>query len=144
MRNSLIERGITFKDQDLQSLFDSLKFPDNKSDVVSNLEVYANAHLFKLDKAERRKNQEILSKIAIGCGVGVSERDLEIFENFSEQAMTITKHASEKNCMLYIDAEQTFMQAAIESFGQQLTHKFNVGDQAIIMNGFQCYLKRME
>jgi hypothetical protein len=38
--------------------------------------------------------------------------------------------------MLYIDAEQTFMQAAIESFGQQLTHKFNVGDKSIIMNGY--------
>ena len=36
------------------------------------------------------------------------------------------------------------MQAAIESFGQQLTQKFNIGDKAIIMNGFQCYLKRME
>jgi len=35
------------------------------------------------------------------------------------------------------------MQAAIESFGQQMTHKFNVGEKHIIMNGFQCYLKRM-
>jgi proline dehydrogenase len=45
--------------------------------------------------------------------------------------------------MLYVDAEQTFMQAAIESCGQQLTHKYNRGDQHIIMNGYQCYLKRM-
>ena len=128
MRNSLLERGISFTKQELESLFDSLKFPNNKSEKVSNLEVYANAHLFKLDKAQRRKHRGILSKIAIGCGVGVSERDLEIFESFSEQAIKITQHASDKNCMLYIDAEQTFMQAAIESFGQQLTHKFNVDD----------------
>jgi len=45
--------------------------------------------------------------------------------------------------MLYVDAEQTFMQAAIESFGQQLTHKYNRGEQHIIMNGYQCYLRRM-
>lgn len=35
------------------------------------------------------------------------------------------------------------MQASIESFGQQLTHMYNRGDQHIIMNGYQCYLKRM-
>ena len=45
--------------------------------------------------------------------------------------------------MLYVDAEQTFMQAAIESCGQQLTHKYNRGDQHIIMNCYQCYLNRM-
>ena len=45
--------------------------------------------------------------------------------------------------MLYVDAEQSFMQAAIESFGQQMTHKYNIGDKHIVMNGYQCYLKRM-
>jgi proline dehydrogenase len=45
--------------------------------------------------------------------------------------------------MLYVDAEQSFMQAGIESFGQQLTHIYNRGDKHIIMNGYQCYLKRM-
>lgn len=44
--------------------------------------------------------------------------------------------------MLYVDAEQTFMQAAIESFGQQMTHKYNRGSKHIIMNGYQCYLTR--
>ena len=44
---------------------------------------------------------------------------------------------------MYVDAEQTFIQAAIESFGQQMTHKLNRGDKVIIMNGYQCYLKRM-
>jgi proline dehydrogenase len=42
-----------------------------------------------------------------------------------------------------VDAEQSFMQAAIESFGQQMTHRYNRGDECIIMNGYQCYLKRI-
>lgn len=45
--------------------------------------------------------------------------------------------------MLYVDAEQSYIQGAIESFGQQLTHDFNRGDKTIIMNGYQCYQKRM-
>lgn len=55
----------------------------------------------------------------------------------------LTRRADERNCQLYVDAEQTFIQAAIESFGQQMTHKFNRDEKVIIMNGYQCYLKRM-
>ena len=40
------------------------------------------------------------------------------FEKFSERLNHLGKFASDRNCMLYVDAEQTFMQAAIESFGQ--------------------------
>lgn len=56
MRNSLLERGISFTKQELEGLFESLKFPNNQTDKVSTLEVYANAHLFKLDKAQRSKH----------------------------------------------------------------------------------------
>lgn len=57
--------------------------------------------------------------------------------------MSVCQLAQERNCKLYVDAEQTYMQAAIESFGQQMTHSFNRGDSNIILNGYQCYLKRM-
>ena len=36
------------------------------------------------------------------------------------------------------------MQSTIESFGQQLTQKYNRGEKHIIMNGYQQYLKRMK
>lgn len=52
-------------------------------------------------------------------------------------------HANERNCMLYVDAEQSYMQGAIESFGQQLTQAYNRGDRNTILNGYQCYHKRM-
>ena len=52
-------------------------------------------------------------------------------------------YANERNCKLYIDAEQTFLQLAIESFAQQATHRYNRHEKVIILNGFQCYLKRM-
>lgn len=76
MRNSLLERGIYFSDAELQDLFDSLKFESNKSDSVSRLEIYANAHLFKLDLEARKINQALMQRIAIGVGVGVTENDL--------------------------------------------------------------------
>jgi len=58
-----------------------------------------------------------MQRIAIGVGVGVTESDLQVFEKFANQTKEIAELANERNCMLYIDAEQTFMQSTIESFG---------------------------
>ena len=55
--------------------------------------------------------------------------------------MTVYSH--KRNCVLYVDAEQTYMQRAIDSFALQLTHRFNKDDKTIIMNGYQNYLKRV-
>ena len=73
--NSLIERGITFSQEELQSLFDSLKFEHNKhKDEVTRLEVYANGHLFKL--FDSPVSEDFSRRIAIGCGVGIYEDDM--------------------------------------------------------------------
>lgn len=80
LKNSLLERGINFSDKELTTLFESLKFESNKSDSVSRLELYANAHLFKLDPRERAINNGLMQRIAIGVGVGVTESDLQVFE----------------------------------------------------------------
>lgn len=102
----------------MNTLFESLKFESNNSDSVSRLELYANAHLFKIDQEARAINKGLMQRIAIGVGVGVTETDLQVFEQFSKHTNEITELANERNCMLYIDAEQTFMQSTIESFGQ--------------------------
>lgn len=62
---------------------------------------------------------------------------------FQGRITRLANFASERNCSLYVDAEQTFLQFAIESYGQQLTHQLNVGHKVVIMNGYQNYLKRM-
>jgi len=102
LKNSLTERGITFTDSEVQSLFKSLKFANNSTDKVSRLEVYANAHLFRLDNSKR---SDLLTRIAVGCGAGVSEDDLQIFSKFSQRLVSIGKLATQRNCMLYVDAE---------------------------------------
>lgn len=57
---------------------------------------------------------------------------------------TIGEHANTSNCNIYVDAEQAYIQGAIESVGQQLTQNFNRGDKHTIVNGYQSYLKRMK
>jgi hypothetical protein len=73
LRNSLVERGIQFEEQELLDHFNALKFPDNSSDTVSRLEIYANAHLFRLDASKRT---DLMERIMIGAGVGLSSNDL--------------------------------------------------------------------
>jgi len=72
-RNSLLERGIHFEKEEIEQLFNSLKFKDNETEVLSRLEIYAHAHLFSLKKDART---DLMQRIAIGCGVGLNETDL--------------------------------------------------------------------
>jgi len=45
LRNSLLERGIQFRQEELDELFRSLQFEHNETEQLSRLEIYANAHL---------------------------------------------------------------------------------------------------
>lgn len=40
-------------DQEVEALVNMLKFEDNKTDKISTLEIYANAHLFQLYPHDR-------------------------------------------------------------------------------------------
>ena len=107
---------------------------------MSNIARYTNGHLFDLYGAERTALVE-----QIGAKLGdLSASDYTNLDKFAGRIKHISEVAHSRNCQLYVDAEQTFIQAGIESFGQQMTHNLNVNDRVTIMNGYQCYLKRME
>lgn len=57
----------------------------------------------------------------------MQEEDFDIFRKFADRIVKLGEYAAERNCKLYVDAEQTFVQGAIESFGQQMTHQLNQG-----------------
>lgn len=67
-----------------------------------------------------------------------------MFKKFAERTNEIGRAAQKHNNLLLVDAEQTFMQGAIESFGQQMTHELNVGTKSTVLNGYQNYLKRTQ
>jgi len=87
-----------------------LKFSDNASDEITQLEKYANGHLLPIVEAERHP---FLTKIALG--LGVTEVDLQYYYVFAHRVMEMTKLAHQRNCVFYVDAEQTYMQRAIDS-----------------------------
>lgn len=105
---------------------------------MTNIARYTNGHLFDL-YGERTALTTEIGRI-LG---GMSEQDFDNLDRFAGRVQKLGARANERNCHLYIDAEQSFIQAAIESFGQQMTHQLNKDEKVIIMNGYQCYLKRM-
>ena len=99
---------------------------------------YTNGHLFPIYGERNSLMEEIARKLG-----HLSDEDFANLDLFNERIRKLTQRADTRNCQLYVDAEQTFIQAAIESFGQQMTHQYNRDEKVIIMNGYQCYLKRM-
>lgn len=114
IREAFTEKGIVCSDEEFESFVKTLKFKENNTDEISKMEVYANAHLFRLDKAQRHP---VFEKIALNCGAGVTYEDLEVFDTFATMVNELGDLSYNRNCLLYIDAEQSFMQRAIESFG---------------------------
>ena len=131
IRAGLKRWNISYTEEDLSKLFESLKFKDNQGETLSRVERYANAHLFPL--YQEHKNP-FLSKMSLQLGVTPS--DLSIFDTFIRRVLDITTLSHEKNCLLYVDAEQSYMQRGLDSIAHQLTHRFNRGNKTIIMNGF--------
>lgn len=78
------------------------------------MEIYTNAHLLKIDDPLNDFNK----RIALGCGVGLTESDFSDFVRYAERIYRIAHAANEENCSLYIDAEQTFINPNIDSVTQ--------------------------
>ncbi|KAL7573366.1 hypothetical protein ACA910_011726 [Epithemia clementina (nom. ined.)] len=63
--------------------------------------------------------------------------------NMLQRLKLLAKAASERNVRLMVDAEQTYMQPAIDHLVLNLQRKYNK-EKAVIFNTFQCYLKDSE
>jgi len=76
---SLSEHGIKCSQEEVEALFAHLKFKKTEHpDKITPLEVYSNGHLFKLNSEDRKydKVRNVLNKIALNCGAGITESDL--------------------------------------------------------------------
>lgn len=73
---------------------------------------YKNGHLFSLDEPLSPLETLIATEVA-----GMNESDFHKFELFKERTLSFTEYAEERNTSLYVDAEQSFLQYGIESFG---------------------------
>ena len=110
-----------------------------ESKTMTNIARYKNGHLFDMYSGKR---SALIEQLGAKLG-GMTSADYANLDLFYGRMRHLSETAKASNCSLYVDAEQTFIQAGIESFGQQMTHELNRNGTVTIMNGYQCYLKRM-
>lgn len=53
LKNNLIKRGVSFTEEDIDSLVQKLKFSSNNSSEITQVERYAYGNILHLDSSER-------------------------------------------------------------------------------------------
>ena len=85
---------------------------------MTNIARYTRGHLFNLYEPKRTALVEQIGSVLGDMETG----DYRNLSKFAGRIRRLGQIAHDRNCLLYVDAEQTFIQDAIESFGQQMTH----------------------
>lgn len=108
--DNLAKKGITtYSENDLEALVAKL----SKEGVMTPIARYYGGHLFELFGEMTALEKQIAEKTG-----GMQPADWKKFELFKERTVSFAEYASERNTHLYVDAEQSYIQYAIESFGQ--------------------------
>lgn len=69
-----------------------------------------------------------------------TQEEEEMFNNLIRRIETIARHAYETDVRIMIDAEQTYLQPAINRITMEMMKKYNK-NKSIVFNTYQCYLK---
>ena len=74
------------------------------TDKMTNVARYSKGHLFNI----YGPSTELEKKIA-RCLGGLTDQDLQDAHNIAERMIRVSEYAHQRNCILYIDAEQTYI-----------------------------------
>jgi proline dehydrogenase len=90
------------------------------------------------------QNEEILGVMKNALEFEQEEIDeLKSFiDKIDERLSDVFNHAKSKNCLLMIDAEQSYLQTFIDNLAMFYFKQFNKGDECLLLTTLQCYLKR--
>ena len=70
-----------------------------------------------------------------------TDEEIELLNAMYDRGRRLAKEASKSGVRLLIDAEQVRYQPAIDNFVLGLQRQFNVGNEPIVYNTYQCYLR---
>ena len=135
----LTDNGYSFTENSLNEFIEISKFKDSEygSDEIGEVEYYANvhAHYFKSDKHKT----DIIGQIWEKSGVTTEIR--ESIYRFEERVESIISRVSEYGSFVFLDAEQTYIQVALDSLIRQLQSYYHKKQKSIYFKWISMLLK---
>eukprot|EP00743_Colponemidia_sp_Colp-15_P001127 GILK01001239.1.p1 GENE.GILK01001239.1~~GILK01001239.1.p1 ORF type:complete len:545 (-),score=91.63 GILK01001239.1:96-1514(-) len=130
----LNETGCNVSASENARLFASLKPVDGQLDWIqwSSYINIANLHV-----------QQPASMLTRALGMSVTAEEQQQLVRLMNRLNALAAEASKKNVRIMVDAEQTYLQPAIDSCTLDLQSRFNM-EEPVIYNTYQCYLKGTE
>lgn len=141
--NKLSRFGIgTILDYSVEGAEDDRFFDETQAQIIKTIDKAAgNKDIpFAVFKPTGVASSRIMEKVSAGKDLTFSEK--EEWEKAKERFDAICKHAYEKDVRVLIDAEDSWLQDAIDNLVYSLMEKYNKG-KPIIFNTFQMYRKDM-
>lgn len=131
--------NIEFTEAELDEFFELAKFSNSKydSNTIGEIEFFENVHAFYVD--ESKPEASLIRKLSISIGLKRNTR--LALRRFSERVIEIVEKAAKNNTKLFVDAEQTYIQKALDSYTRQIQTIYHKNNMAFILNGYQSYLK---
>lgn len=128
-----------YTEAELDEFFEVAKFENSEygKDEIGRIEFYENVHAHYVFSDNH--NTAIIRKICLSLGLKRNTR--KALERFQQRVIKIVDRAAVYGTKLFIDAEQTYIQKALDSFTRQLQTKYHKDRIAFILNGYQSYLK---
>ncbi|MDP2438277.1 MAG: proline dehydrogenase family protein [archaeon] len=144
-RVGITERlGLSLEEEDLRSIFEH--FDRDSNGTIDYLEWTSvldlnNLHHSKLFFADPHShNKDSLHLLTKSGKIPlIDEDEAKLIHSLTDRLQTIAKAAAEKKVKLLIDAEQSYLQPAIDHFTCNLQRLYN-REQPIVFNTYQAYL----
>eukprot|EP01004_Peranema_trichophorum_P002504 NODE_1557_length_1906_cov_42.652832_g1318_i0.p1 GENE.NODE_1557_length_1906_cov_42.652832_g1318_i0~~NODE_1557_length_1906_cov_42.652832_g1318_i0.p1 ORF type:complete len:551 (-),score=111.42 NODE_1557_length_1906_cov_42.652832_g1318_i0:187-1839(-) len=112
---------------------------------IDYLDWTARLHLLQMAEAPPNDEMGILlhtcvSQLAAKCGINLlNDVEVQLTSNLLGRLRKISQSACDNNVRLLVDAEQTYLQVAIDHFTLQMQREYNKS-KAVVFNTYQCYL----
>jgi proline dehydrogenase len=135
----LKDYGYEFTEAELDEFFELAKFEYSKyaKDEIGQVEFYENVHAHYV--YSDKHNTAIIKRICES--VGLKKNTRKAIERFQARVIEIIDRADGHDTKVCVDAEQTYIQKALDSFTRQLQTHYHKDGVAFILNGYQSYLK---
>ena len=138
IKNFLNDKKIEYTEAELDEFFSIAKFEDSEypSHQIGEVEFFQNVHTLYV--FSDKHNTNLIQKIN---KMTLSDEMIKSIQTMQNRVLEIVEKAYIQGTQLYVDAEQTYIQSALDSFTRQLQTKYHKDNKGFILNGFQSYLK---